>query len=82
MLQDSILHSHSRILHYAHTQLDMSECTFKLNSSNTLFWESQITNQTSILTVDCRILKTVENLQTYDVCQGNYLQWICTGSLS
>jgi len=35
MLQDSKLHSHCTILHYVQTQLDMTECTFKLNSTNT-----------------------------------------------
>jgi len=35
MLQGSNLHSHCTILHYAQTQLEMSEYTFKLNSTNT-----------------------------------------------
>ena len=38
MVQDSSLHKHCISLHYAQTQLNISECAFKLNSINTYFW--------------------------------------------
>ena len=81
MVQDSNLHSHSIILHFAQKQPNISQCAFKLNSISTYFWELQSTNQISILTVDCRILQNDANLQTYDECECSFLQGICTGSV-
>jgi hypothetical protein len=38
-------------------------------------------NQIRILILDCKILRTVANLQTYDVCQCSCLSWIYRGSV-
>jgi len=59
----------------------MSACGLKLKSTKAQLWEPQSLNQIVIITVGCRILQTVANLQTYDVCECSCLQWICTDSV-
>jgi hypothetical protein len=54
----------------------MSGSAFKFKST-----KSQSENEIRILTLYCRILQTVANLQTYDACECSCLRWICTGSV-
>ena len=81
MLQHCNLHRQRILLPYAQTNLNNSKLRFNINSTKTWIWEPQSIHQIWILTVDCRILQTVANLQTYAVCEYSSLQWICTGSV-
>ena len=81
MLQDCNLHRQRILIHYAPKILNNSEIRLKVNSTKTWIWEPQNENRIWFITVDCRILQTVANLQTYDVCEYSCLQWICTCSV-